>query len=156
MSILLQSCQHFHPHFKDKESEAGLLTDLRPGQSDTLSQYRSWDTNPGVSGAPAKEVLPLLASSISDQAAGEMKSGASFSLCPALLPALASALPGAHISVLFIVFLPLLFLLELHTLFEPSSGYSEEVITHLNYGLDVAKWVGTQWDKGEVTAKGRD
>ena len=26
----------------------------------------------------------------------------------------------------------------------------------MNCGLDVDKWVGKQWDKGEVTAKGRD
>ena len=46
---------------------------------------------------------------------------------PLSLPGLTSAMPGAHISVLFIVFLPLLFLLKLHTL---PSGYSEEVVTH--------------------------
>lgn len=37
---------------------------------------------------------------------------------------------------------------------EPSSDHSKEVITYLNCGSDVGKWVGKQWDKGGVTAKG--
>lgn len=75
------------------------------------------------------------------------------------LPALTSVPPGAHISVLFIVFLPLkpgplLSLLKLHVFCEPSFGPSEEVITYLNCGLDVDKGVGTQWDKGDSQWEG--
>lgn len=90
---------------------------------------------------------------------GNIRPGASFSLRPTLLPALTSVPPGAHISVLFIVFLPLkpgplLSLLKLHIFCEPPSDPSEEVITYLNCGLDVDKWVGTQWDKGDSQWEG--
>lgn len=75
------------------------------------------------------------------------------------LPALTSVPPGAHVSVLFIVFLPLkpgplLSLLKLRIFCEPPSDPSEEVITYLNCGLDVDKWVGTQWDKGDSQWEG--
>lgn len=63
--------------------------------------------------------------------------------------------------MLFIVSLPLklgplLSLLKLHILCEPSCNHPEEVTTYFNCGLEADKWVGKQWDKGKVTAQGRD
>lgn len=126
--------------------------------SDTFSPCQNWDKNPGISHSGARMFRHRRLPQSPTRQEGEIKSGRSLSVPHPSLPALTSARSSRFSA--FHCFSacktgPLPCLLKLHILSELSDS-SEEAITYLNRGLDADKWMGKEWDKGEVTVPGKD
>ena len=126
----------------------------------TLSRCQNWDKNPRMSCSHTRVFCCCFRLSQSPtRQDGNIKADTSLPLCPTPTSSDFSCTRSSCFSAFHCFSAsktgasPLL---KLPALREPSSDHSEEVITYLNCGLDVDKWVGKQWDKGEVTPKGRD